>query len=168
MSCKTGNSTNLGSAITFTNNSTENVDFAAIPATVTGSKTSELFPGEQPLIYSETTSNYDVTTYDFSITNVFLNWRLVYVSINKLYYESGDIGVCINALLPLEYIKSLGTSPATPYKIYIPYNPGNPSGAHNIEVTYVDDSTIKFTYVDTGRPGSAITGIGLYDFYGIS
>lgn len=168
LSCKTGNSTNLGSAITFTNNSTENVDFAAIPSTVTGSKTSELFPGEQPLIYSETTANYDVTTYNFSITNVFLNWRLVYVSINKLYYESGDIGVCINALLPLEYIKSLGTSPTTPYKIYIPYNPGNPAGSHNIEVTYVDDSTIKFTYVDTGRPGSSITGIGLYDFYGIS
>lgn len=168
LSCKTGNSTNFGTAITFTNNSTENVDFAAIPSTITGSKTSELFPGEQPLIYSETASNYDVTTYNFSITNVFLNWRLVYVSINKLYYENGDIGVCINALLPLEYIKSLGTSPTTPYKIYIPYNPGNPSGKHNIEVTYVNDNTIKFTYVDSGRPGSAITGIGLYDFYGIS
>lgn len=118
----------------------------------------------QPLIYSSATNN--APPIQIEVSGLFNNWRLVLMVCKQFLYTSSS-GASLSALIPLERVKKLGTSPgANVFKIPLPYTAtNNTKGLNSITITYVNDN--KFTVGVDLESGRSSIGAGEYKLYGI-
>lgn len=118
----------------------------------------------QPLIYSSATN--DAPPIQIEVSGLFSNWRLVLMVCKQFLYTSSS-GASLSALIPLERVKKLGTSPGTNvFKIPLPYTAtNNTKGLNSLTITYVNDN--KFTVGVDLESGRSSIGAGEYKLYGI-
>lgn len=114
----------------------------------------------QSVLYTGTTSGWGHQSVE--VVNIFKNWSLIVVN-----FMSGGYGYSstdkhsFNSVVPLDFVKSKGTTPSNPYFIPVPANGTNVDATELIECIYVDDSTIEFN-----RSGAS-GGIGKITIWGI-
>ena len=118
----------------------------------------------QPLIYSSATNT--APPIEIEVSDLFNNWRLVLMVCKQFLYTSSS-GASLSALIPLERVKKLGTSPGTNvFKIPLPYTAtNNTKGLNSLTITYVNDN--KFTVGVDLESGKSSIGAGEYKIYGI-
>lgn len=118
----------------------------------------------QPLIYSSATNT--APPIEIEVSGLFNTWRLVLIVCKQFLYTSSS-GASFSALIPLERVKKLGTTPGTDvYKIPLPYTASNNTkGLNSITVTYVNDN--KFSIAADLESGKSSIGAGEYKMYGI-
>jgi hypothetical protein len=121
----------------------------------------------QSLLYEASSSS--TTSAQCSVTNLFTNWKVVYVCIqNSAWTSSNTNATNYNFLVPLEYVKSKSNynsaiSSSNPgYYVGEGYNPSNTgtSSATRMLVQWKDDSTIVFTHASGAK-------VGIIRIYGI-
>ena len=119
--------------------------------------------GNQPVLYAATV-NYSANPLDIEVTNIFTQWKVVYVVLERLIYGNGtETAVSFQFLIPLQRVKALGTSPSSPYRIRVPYSNKNTLGEAYIDIKYVNASKFTATY----SLGQTAGGMGIWTIYGI-
>ena len=118
----------------------------------------------QPLIYESATNT--APPIEIEVSGLFTTWRLVLIVCKQFLYTSSS-GASLSALIPLERVKKLGTSPGTNvFKIPLPYTASNNTkGLNSLTITYVNDN--KFTVDVDLESGKSSIGAGEYKLYGI-
>ena len=108
--------------------------------------------------------NYNTNPLDIEVTNIFTQWKVVYVVLERLIYGNGaDTAVSFQFLIPLQRVKALGTSPSNPYRIRVPYSNKNTLGEAYIDIKYVNASKFTASY----SLGQSAGGMGIWTIYGI-
>lgn len=118
----------------------------------------------QILLY-EAASAATTTSLECTISNLFVSWQLVYVTIQDLSFGSGSNPMSINFTVPLDFIKNpKNGSGSITHSYYVGegYNPSNASApTTRVLVERVSDSIIKFTH----GSGNRIGRIRIYGIY---
>ena len=119
--------------------------------------------GNQPVLYAASV-NYSANPLDIEVTNIFTQWKVVYVVLERIIYGNGtETAVSFQFLIPLQRVKALGTSPSSPYRIRVPYSNKNTLGEAYIDIKYVNASKFTATY----SLGQTAGGMGIWTIYGI-
>jgi hypothetical protein len=119
--------------------------------------------GNQPVLYASSV-NYSTNPLDIEVTNIFTQWKVVYVVLERIIYGNGaDTAVSFQFLIPLQRVKALGTSPSSPYRIRVPYSDRNTLGEAYIDIKYVNAGKFTATY----SLGQSAGGVGIWTIYGI-
>ena len=119
--------------------------------------------GNQPVLYASSV-NYSANPLDIEVTNIFTQWKVVYVVLERIIYGNGtETAVSFQFLIPLQRVKALGTSPSSPYRIRVPYSNKNTLGEAYIDIKYVNASKFTATY----SLGQTAGGVGIWTIYGI-
>lgn len=119
--------------------------------------------GNQPVLYASSV-NYSTNPLDIEVTNIFTQWKVVYVVLERLIYGTGsETAVSFQFLIPLQRVKALGTSPSNPYRIRVPYSNKNTLGEAYIDIKYVNANKFTATY----SLGQSAGGVGIWTIYGI-
>ena len=173
-STATGSAGNRSGALAFYSSSTHYGTLAPLSLTATRSwslpdETGEVMirstanSGNQPVLYASSV-NYSTNPLDIEVTNIFTQWKVVYVVLERIIYSNGvDTAVSFQFLIPLQRVKALGTSPSNPYRIRVPYSDRNKLGEAYIDIKYVNASKFIASY----SLGEAAGGMGIWTIYGI-
>lgn len=170
----TGSANNRSGAIAFYSSSTHYGMLAPISLTATRTwsfpdETGEIMirstanSGNQPVLYASSV-NYSTNPLEIEVTNIFSQWKVVYVVLERIIYGNGaDTAVSFQFLIPLQRVKALGTSPSSPYRIRVPYSDKNKLGEAYIDIKYVNANKFTATY----SLGQTAGGMGIWTVYGI-
>ena len=117
----------------------------------------------QPKIF-ESTDNLSVLPMPIEVTGLFTNWKVLLAQCTRLIYGGGDECSSFQAIIPLEYLKSLGTSGEM--HIPLPFTvENNPNGRNYMKLKYVNDNKFTIGYYNSGI--DTIGGRGLWTIYGL-
>jgi len=117
----------------------------------------------QPKIF-ESTDNLSVLPMPIEVTGLFTNWKVLLAQCTRLIYGGGDECSSFQAIIPLEYLKSLGTSGEM--HIPLPFTvENNPTGRNYMKLIYVNDNKFTIGYYNSGI--DTIGGRGLWTIYGL-
>jgi hypothetical protein len=117
----------------------------------------------QPKIF-ESTDNLSVLPMPIEVTGLFTNWKVLLAQCTRLIYGGGDECSSFQVIIPLEYLKSLGTSGEM--HIPLPFTvENNPIGRNYMILKYVNDNKFTIGYHNDGI--DTIGGRGLWTMYGM-
>lgn len=117
----------------------------------------------QPKIF-ESTDNTQVFPVPIEVTGLFINWKVLLAQCTRLIYGGGDECSSFQVIIPLEYLKSLGTSGEM--HIPLPFTiENNPIGRNYMILKYVNDNKFTIGYHNNGI--DSIGGRGLWTMYGM-
>ena len=117
----------------------------------------------QPKIF-ESTDNLSVLPMPIEVTGLFTNWKVLLAQCTRLIYGGGDECSSFQVIIPLEYLKSLGTSGEM--HIPLPFTiENNPIGRNYMKLKYVNDNKFTIGYYNGGT--DTIGGRGLWTMYGM-
>lgn len=117
----------------------------------------------QPKIF-ESTDNLSVLPMPIEVTGLFVNWKVLLAQCTRLIYGGGDECSSFQVIIPLEYLKSLGTSGEM--HIPLPFtSENNPIGRNYMILKYVNDNKFTIGYHNDGI--DSIGGRGLWTMYGM-